>query len=151
METLALVFGSVGAWFGVALALEFAAVGAEQMGAARKSEEGNERRAGFGAFALMLTTTLAPALLIAHALLATLDAPAAVRVAAVAAVICAVLVGAVAGRLAGAGSHAAGRAGGWLALPLGLAALLAAAYAAQPSYDVLAAILAGEAVMRPGI
>jgi len=66
-------------------------------------------------------------------------------------VICAVLIGAVAGRLAGAGSHAAARAGGWLALPLGLAALLASAYAAQPSYDVLAAILAGEAVMRPGI
>ncbi len=137
----------VGLWFLAAIALELFAVYAEQAGAARKAEERGQ--SGFGAFALMILTTLTPALLFLHAFFLTHGAPSMIRVAAIGLVTASVIFGAIVGRLVGMGWEDGARVMRTLALPLGLAAFVLAIYVTRPSLIALADLFNGEIITLP--
>ncbi|MEQ1617517.1 MAG: hypothetical protein ABL883_04130 [Terricaulis sp.] len=146
---------AVGTWFLVAVALEFTACYSEQMAAAWKPLEGEEKRGeGFGAFALMVVTTLTPAMLFVHAFFTTasnFDALlwSQVRIWALALIVAAILVGAIAGRLLGSAWQGGARIARVLALPLGLAAFVFTIYATRPALEALVDALSGEVIALP--
>lgn len=140
---------TVGLWFLVAVALQFAAVYAEQAGVAHKPDGQVEKREGFGGFALALTTTLTPAFLFLHGFFLTADSALAVRVTVLSAVIAAVLLGAIIGRLVGMGWKGGAGVMRTLALPLGLAAMVVAIYACRPSLEALIDLFQGHVSQLP--
>ncbi len=152
---IAALIQALGIWFMVAVALEFAACYSEQMAAAYKPPEGEEKRGeGFGAFALMVVTTLTPAMLFVHAFFTTAGSGDAmqwsqIRIWALALIVAAILVGAIAGRLVGTAWQGAARVMRVLALPLGLAAFAFAIYATRPALEALIAVLSGEVIVLP--
>jgi hypothetical protein len=128
---------ATGILFLFAVAAEFIAVFFEQAGAARKRDE-EAKSGGLPALALMVVTTLTPALLLLHGYLSTM-APhwRAALPAAVAAPILAVIVGAILGRIVGTASQAAARILHGVALPAAVAAFVLTIYAAWPSVGAL--------------
>jgi hypothetical protein len=141
--------GTTGPWFLAAITLEFLAVAAEQMGAAWKPPGEEKRGEGFGGFALLVVTTLTPAMLLVHGFFLTVDGAQATRVAALGLVIGAVLVGAIGGRSLGAGWQGGARTARGLTLPLGLAAFALAIYVTHPSLGALVDLASGRAIQLP--
>ncbi len=146
---------AVGVWFLVAVALEFAACYSEQMAAAYKPPEAEEKRGeGFGAFALMVVTTLTPAMLFVHAFFTTAGSVDAmqwsqVRIWALTSIVAAILVGAIAGRLVGSAWQGGARIARTLALPLGLAAFIFTIYATRPAMEALIEVFSGKMIFLP--
>lgn len=146
---------AAGIWFLVAVALEFAACYSEQMAAAYKPPEGEEKRGeGFGAFALMVVTTLTPAMLFVHAFFTTAGPGdvvqwSQIRVWALALIVAAILGGAIAGRLLGTAWQGGARVMRLVALPLGLFAFGFTIYATRPALEALVDVLSGGVIALP--
>lgn len=149
LAVIVAMIATVGFWFLLAVALEFASVYAEQAGAAHKDDGEEGKREGFGAFALALTTTLTPAFLFLHGFFLTAGSALPVRVAALSAVVASVLFGAIIGRLVGLGWKGGAGVMRALALPLGLVAFVVAIYACRPSLEALLDLFQGHAIVLP--
>jgi len=144
------MMATVGFWYLLAVALEFASIYAEQAGAAYKPAEGEEpKRESLGAFALAVTTTVTPAFLFLHGFFLTAASEPSVRIAALAAVVAAVLFGAIVGRLVGMSWKGGASVMRSFALPLGLIAFVVTIYACQPSLIALIDLLQGHVIQLP--
>lgn len=126
----------VGLWFVIAIVLETLAVFVEQIGAARSPEDEAPRHRALSLLAFVLSLGT-PSLLIAHGYFATQGEDQTFRILAMGAPIAAVLVGALLGAILGAAVKGAAPLMRKLALPLDIAAVAAAIYAALPTIQML--------------
>lgn len=135
-EGLALVLGLtplVGTFFLIATGAQALGVYVEQAGAAVRFARDQKPPESLGSFALMVVTTMSPALLLLHAYFMTVPAPGQPRVLAISLVIASVIVGAIVGRLVGMAWQSGARFMRGAALPINIAALVLAIYATRPT------------------
>lgn len=133
LETL---IQSVGVWFLVAVALEAAAVFAEQWGSARSPDEEASKNNALALLALVLTL-LTPGLLLLHGYVATHDVDQTIQIIAMGAPIAAILLGALIGAIVGAAARGAAPTMRKLALPLDIVAFLVTVFAALSSIQTV--------------
>lgn len=129
------VIAASGLWFVIAIAVQGVAVFFEQAGAARSPDE--ERPHGAAVLFMGASALLTPGVLLAHAYMSTHDVEPTIRIVALGAVIAAVLGGSLLGALVGAIAKGAAPVMRMIALPLSLAALALAIYAALPTIQLL--------------
>lgn len=129
------VIAASGLWFAIAIAVQAVSALFEQAGAARSPDE--ERPHGPAVFFMGASALLTPGILLAHAYMSTHDVEPTIRIVALGSVIAAVLGASLIGAVLGAVAKGAAPVMRMIALPLSVAALALAIYAALPTIQLL--------------